>query len=134
MLSPANVDKASICNSIGQNLGYFTSYILFLTLHDPKTCNNYFRCVWAGCRQYRMIMTMIVPPTCVWRLYCCSSVPSNEPMMTLGSFMVLFGWAFIITTVGVWFFKKEIEVQHTYVKEQCLISNSVISHCRRQNG
>lgn len=45
MLSPGNVDKGSICNSIGQNLGYFVSYILFVTLHDPKTCNKYFRSV-----------------------------------------------------------------------------------------
>ncbi len=45
MLSPGNVDKGSICNSIGQNLGYYLTYILFIALHDPKTCNKYFRSV-----------------------------------------------------------------------------------------
>lgn len=43
MLSPKNVDKASVCNSVGQSLGYFVSFILFLILSDPKTCNKYLR-------------------------------------------------------------------------------------------
>ncbi|EDQ91581.1 uncharacterized protein MONBRDRAFT_813, partial [Monosiga brevicollis MX1] len=78
MLSPARVDLASICNSVGQSAGYFTSFIFFLLLSSPDACNKYLR-----------------------------SVPSDEPMVTLGSFMNFFGWVFVLTTLGVWFFKRE---------------------------
>jgi len=43
MLSPGRVDLASICNTIGQNIGYFTSFILFLILSDAEACNKYIR-------------------------------------------------------------------------------------------
>ena len=34
MLSRANVDMASTCNTIGQNVGYFAAYVGFLALED----------------------------------------------------------------------------------------------------
>ncbi len=43
MLHPDNVNYASTCNSVGQTLGYFISYVGFLALHDPATCNSYLR-------------------------------------------------------------------------------------------
>lgn len=55
MLDDNDVDKASICNSLGQSLGYFTSYLLFIALNDVTVCNKFFR-----------------------------SVPSDEPLVSLG--------------------------------------------------
>eukprot|EP00045_Choanoeca_perplexa_P009714 m.94789 g.94789 ORF g.94789 m.94789 type:complete len:507 (-) comp15004_c0_seq2:111-1631(-) len=79
MLSPGRVDLASICNTIGQNIGYFTSFILFLILSDAESCNKYIR-----------------------------FEPSDQPMVTLGSFMTFFGWIFLLTTIGVWVLKREL--------------------------
>ncbi len=42
-----------------------------------------------------------------------SSEPSPDPMLTLGGFMAFLGWIFVITTVGVWFFKREVETHGT---------------------
>ena len=55
MLDPSDVDKASICNSLGQSLGYFTSYLLFIALNDVTVCNKYIR-----------------------------TIPSDEPLVSLG--------------------------------------------------
>jgi hypothetical protein len=43
MLSKKNVEYGSTCNSIGQNLGYFISFVGFLALDNAETCNAYFR-------------------------------------------------------------------------------------------
>eukprot|EP00297_Palpitomonas_bilix_P002662 CAMPEP_0113883738 /NCGR_PEP_ID=MMETSP0780_2-20120614/9790_1 /TAXON_ID=652834 /ORGANISM="Palpitomonas bilix" /LENGTH=622 /DNA_ID=CAMNT_0000871123 /DNA_START=378 /DNA_END=2246 /DNA_ORIENTATION=- /assembly_acc=CAM_ASM_000599 len=37
------VGYASITNTIGQTLGYFLSYTIFLALHSPEFCNEYLR-------------------------------------------------------------------------------------------
>lgn len=42
-------------------------------------------------------------------------------MLTLAGFMTLFGWIFIVTTLGVWFFKREVETQITCVAEKPLV-------------
>eukprot|EP00051_Salpingoeca_urceolata_P028611 m.487620 g.487620 ORF g.487620 m.487620 type:complete len:528 (-) comp25159_c0_seq1:34-1617(-) len=78
MLSKENVSYASICNSIGQSAGYYLSFIFFLMLSDVPTCNSYFR-----------------------------SEPSDEPLVTLGGFMLVFGFVFLATTIFVWVFKRE---------------------------
>ena len=43
MLSRRNVGYASTCNSIGQTVGYLSSYIIFIALNSPKFCNEYLR-------------------------------------------------------------------------------------------
>ncbi|DAZ98108.1 TPA: hypothetical protein N0F65_003094 [Lagenidium giganteum] len=78
MLSPKNVGHASTCNSVGQTLGYFVAYVGFLALHDPATCNAYFR-----------------------------STPQPEGIISLPGFMNFWGWIMFFTTVGVLLFKQE---------------------------
>jgi len=78
ILSKSNVGYASTCNSVGQTLGYFLSYVGFLALNNPETCNKYFR-----------------------------SEPSTEGLVSLGGFIGFWGWAFLIVTVLVWFLKSE---------------------------
>uniref|UniRef100_K3WIB8 Acetyl-coenzyme A transporter 1 n=1 Tax=Globisporangium ultimum (strain ATCC 200006 / CBS 805.95 / DAOM BR144) TaxID=431595 RepID=K3WIB8_GLOUD len=78
MLSKRNVAHASTCNSVGQTLGFFVAYVGFLALHDPATCNTYFR-----------------------------STPQDEGIIGLPGFMHFWGWVMFVTTVGVWLFKAE---------------------------
>jgi PAT family acetyl-CoA transporter-like MFS transporter 1 len=94
MLSSKNVGHASTCNSVGQTLGYFISYVGFLALHDPSTCNSYFR-----------------------------QIPNEkEGLVSLPGFMHFWGWIMLFTTLGVWFFKEEkqnsleekLSIQETY--------------------
>ena len=68
MLSPKNVDKASVCNSVGQSLGYFVSFILFLILSDPKTCNKYLRCVEQAAPDTRLPRATVFPPLTIFAL------------------------------------------------------------------
>lgn len=97
MLSEENVDMASVCNAIGQNIGWGVSFILFMALGDAETCNKYFR-----------------------------STPSDIPIVTLGGFMNAFGWIFVTVTLLVWIFKREsrsfgpgeesVTVQESYLR------------------
>jgi len=83
MLSPPHVEKGSTMNVIGQNLGSFLGFVFFLALNDADTCNTYLR-----------------------------SVPSDEPLVTLGSFLSFFGWALVLTTISVAAFRAEADDGH----------------------
>ncbi|GLE10120.1 hypothetical protein PINS_up022115 [Pythium insidiosum] len=83
MLSSHHVGHASTCNTVGQTLGYFVAYVGFLALHDPATCNAYFR-----------------------------SVPQPDGMVSLAAFMNFWGWVMLVTTVGVAIFKQERRDRH----------------------
>ncbi|OQS02747.1 acetyl-coenzyme A transporter [Thraustotheca clavata] len=79
MLHPKNVGYASTCNSVGQTLGYFIAYVGFLALHDPSTCDSYFR-----------------------------SIPNpTQGLVTLPGFMGFWGYVMFATTLFIWFFKHE---------------------------
>lgn len=41
LLSKRNVSYASTCQSIGQNIGFFASYTVFLALAQPAFCNKF---------------------------------------------------------------------------------------------
>merc|ERR1719162_672809 len=43
MLSRENRGKGPICNSIGQNLGYFMAFVGFLALNDAETSETVWR-------------------------------------------------------------------------------------------
>jgi PAT family acetyl-CoA transporter-like MFS transporter 1 len=43
MLSRKNRGKGPVCNSIGQNIGYFLSYVGFLALNDVDSSENIWR-------------------------------------------------------------------------------------------
>ncbi|XP_050682131.1 acetyl-coenzyme A transporter 1 isoform X2 [Leptidea sinapis] len=78
MLKRCNVGHASTCNTVGQTAGFFLGYVLFLALESPYFCNKYLR--------YE---------------------PETEGLVTLSSFLLLWGWVFIITTTLIAIFKHE---------------------------
>lgn len=83
MLSTRNVGYASTCNSVGQTLGYFMAYVGFLALHDPETCNAYFRVE-----------------------------PQDDGIISLPGFLSFWGYVMLLTTLIVWFFKTEKPEPH----------------------
>lgn len=70
---------ASTCQTIGMNIGYFTSFTVFLALNDPEFCNKYLRVQ-----------------------------PSGVGIVTLSSYLRFWGYAYAITTVML-FAKQEAE-------------------------
>lgn len=43
LLQPANRGRGPVCNSIGQNIGYFISFVGFLALNDAEACETVWR-------------------------------------------------------------------------------------------
>jgi len=86
MLSRKRVGYASTANTVGQNLGYFIAYFVFLALYSPEFCIKY------------LPSSFLSSPT--------------EGLITLGGFMGFFGWVFLLTTLGVWIGKKEQPERH----------------------
>ncbi|XP_013186931.1 acetyl-coenzyme A transporter 1 [Amyelois transitella] len=78
MLKRCNVGHASTCNTVGQTAGFFLGYVLFLALESPYFCNKYLR-----------------------------NEPIDSGLVTLSSFLLFWGWIFIITTTFVAFLKHE---------------------------
>eukprot|EP00035_Acanthoeca_spectabilis_P002144 m.85399 g.85399 ORF g.85399 m.85399 type:complete len:467 (-) comp11381_c0_seq1:248-1648(-) len=74
MLSKDNVELGSTCNTIGQQFGYFLSFVGFLALNDAGTCNKYFR------------------PTLGY-------AEGTEGIVSLGGFLIAFGWLTLATTM-----------------------------------
>lgn len=77
LLSKKNVGYASTCQSIGQNIGFFASYTIFLALNHAEFCNKF------------------------------RSVPSTEGFLTLPGFMWFWGVAFIGCTLYLLLFRPE---------------------------
>ncbi|XP_034832328.1 acetyl-coenzyme A transporter 1 [Maniola hyperantus] len=78
MLKRCNVGHASTCNTVGQTAGFFLGYVLFLALESPYFCNKYLR-----------------------------TVPEDTGLVTLSSFLLFWGWVFIVTTTIIAIFKHE---------------------------
>ena len=83
MLSRANVGYASTCNSVGQTVGFFLGYSIFLALESKEFCNAYLRVE-----------------------------PQATGMVELSSFLYFWGFVFIVVTTGVWFLKSEKREEH----------------------
>eukprot|EP00808_Paulinella_micropora_P011686 g28351.t1 len=80
MLSVENRAYASTCNTMGQNAGFFLSYVVFLVLHSPSFCNSWLR----------------RPET-----------HADVGVVQLGDFMLFWGLIFLASTLWVWFWKPE---------------------------
>lgn len=80
-----NVGWASTCNTVGLTFGYMLSYTVFLALNDVDFCNSYLR------------------PMLGWD-------QSEAPSVTLGSYMVAWGWVYLVVTLFVWLLKDESDV------------------------
>lgn len=83
LLSPKNRGRGPVCNSIGQNIGYFLSFVGFLALNDVESSERW------------------------WRpLFGLKPNPSRG-LVSLGSFLRFMGYFMLITTMAVAVFKKE---------------------------
>lgn len=78
MLSRKNVGHASTCNSVGQTIGYFLGYTVFLALESKEFCNTYLR-----------------------------SEPGDDGIVDMSHFFFFWGIVFTVVTSLVWLFKKE---------------------------
>ncbi|CBZ55594.1 putative acetyl-CoA transporter [Neospora caninum Liverpool] len=87
MLSAENKGMASTCNTVGQTLGYFVSYVGFLALNDPQTCRRFLPAFLLG----------------------DSFADGSEPgaLLDLAGFLRFWGWVIIATTVVVLLFFPE---------------------------
>jgi len=72
LLQAKNVGYASTCQTVGMNIGYFTSFTVFLALNDPSFCNAYLR-----------------------------AAPQEAGVLQLGSYLRVWGALFGVVTLGV---------------------------------
>jgi PAT family acetyl-CoA transporter-like MFS transporter 1 len=84
MLSKKNRGRGPICNSIGQNIGYFLSFVGFLALNDPESSETLWR-------------PMLRRP----------SIP-GVGLVSLGGFIRFMGYFMLATTFVVALFKREL--------------------------
>jgi PAT family acetyl-CoA transporter-like MFS transporter 1 len=86
MLSKKNRGKGPICNSIGQNIGYFLSYVGFLALNDVESSEN------------------------LWRPLMRLESRPGTGLVSLGGFVKFMGSFMLVITVLVGLFKKEVDM------------------------
>mmetsp|Transcript_38684 Transcript_38684/g.93530 ORF Transcript_38684/g.93530 Transcript_38684/m.93530 type:complete len:721 (-) Transcript_38684:113-2275(-) len=89
MLSKANRGKGPMCNSIGQNIGYFLSFVGFLALNDVEASET------------------------LWRPLL--RLPSNptKGLVSLQGFLKFMGATMLVTTIGVAIWKRELPLPTT---------------------
>jgi PAT family acetyl-CoA transporter-like MFS transporter 1 len=78
LLSPGNLSYASTAQTVGLTAGQFMSYTVFLAFNSPDFANKWFR-----------------------------KIESMEPVMTLGGYLIFWGWVYLIVTIGLGIFKRE---------------------------
>ena len=83
MLSKKNRGRGPVCNSIGQNLGYFLAFVGFLALNDPGSSEK------------------------LWRPLLRMKSNPNKGLVSLGGFIRFMGMVMIALTTFVAIFKKE---------------------------
>lgn len=83
MLSKKNRGRGPVCNSIGQNLGYFMAFVGFLALNDPGSSEKF----------WRPLLGLKSDPT--------------KGLVSLGGFIKFMGMVMIALTTFVAIFKKE---------------------------
>jgi Acetyl-coenzyme A transporter 1 len=84
MLSKKNRGRGPICNSIGQNIGYFLSFVGFLALNDTESSEA------------------------LWRPLLGLTSNPERGLVSLGSFIRFMGYFMLVTTTAVAVFKKEV--------------------------
>ena len=65
------------------NIGYFSSFTVFLALNDASFCNSYLR-----------------------------QAPSQFGILRLGAYMRFWGWAYLVVTALLVAFKSEVNFRH----------------------
>lgn len=84
MLSKKNRGRGPICNSIGQNIGYFLSFVGFLALNDTESSEA------------------------LWRPLLGLKSNPERGLVSLGSFIQFMGYFMLVTTTAVALFKHEV--------------------------
>ncbi len=70
---------ASTCQTVGMNIGYFSSFTVFLALNDADFCNKYLR-----------------------------ASPAPEGHLTLAVYLRAWGWAYAAATLLIAALKREV--------------------------
>ena len=78
LLSQANISYASTAQTVGLTAGSFLSYTVFLAFNSEDFANRWFR-----------------------------SVPAEGGLLSLGSYLIFWGWAYLFVTIGLALLKKE---------------------------
>jgi MFS transporter, PAT family, solute carrier family 33 (acetyl-CoA transportor), member 1 len=89
MLSKKNRGRGPICNSIGQNIGYFLSFVGFLALNDAESCEM------------------------LWRPLLGLKSNPERGLVSLGDFIRSMGYLMLVITTFVAFFKRELVASPT---------------------
>ena len=82
LMSPPNISYASTAQTVGLTAGHFLSYTVFLAFNSADFANRWFR-----------------------------STPSEGGFLSLGTYLIFWGWAYIIVTLGLAVLKKEDRVR-----------------------
>lgn len=82
LLARNNVGYASTCQTLGMNIGYFTSFTAFLALNDADFCNNYLR-----------------------------QTAQAQGILPLAGYLQFWGWFFAVTTTLIALCKHETNFQ-----------------------
>lgn len=87
---------------MGQTAGFFLGYVLFLALESPYFCNKYLRVI-----------------------------PEETGLVTLASFLLMWGWVFIVTTTLIALLKHEAN-DGANTRESPVKGTSDIVHAYKQ--
>lgn len=85
LLDGSNRGLSSTAQSIGLNLGYFTSFTVFLAFNSPDFCNTYVRSFYS------------------------ESLDSSSGIISLESYLVVSGIAMLLTSFGLLFVNERLE-------------------------
>lgn len=78
LMSPPNISYASTAQTVGLTAGHFLSYTVFLAFNSKDFANRWFR-----------------------------TIPGEEGILSLGTYLTFWGWAYLIVTLGLALLKKE---------------------------
>ncbi|PYH47828.1 SD08430p [Aspergillus saccharolyticus JOP 1030-1] len=78
LMSPPNISYASTAQTVGLTAGHFLSYTVFLAFNSEDFANRWFR-----------------------------STPASGGLLSLGTYLVFWGWAYIVVTTLLALMKKE---------------------------
>ncbi|THC92658.1 hypothetical protein EYZ11_007860 [Aspergillus tanneri] len=78
LMSPPNISYASTAQTVGLTAGHFLSYTVFLAFNSKDFANRWFR-----------------------------SIPAEEGLLSLGSYLKFWGWAYLVVTICLAVMKKE---------------------------
>lgn len=84
LLSPENLSYASTAQTVGLTAGQFLSYTVFLAFNSKDFANKWFR-----------------------------TTPLDHGLITLGGYLTLWGWAYLLVTLGLALLKKEERTKNT---------------------